>query len=51
MNPTREMKLSMSIVSEVEKVCKERNISRAELSGMLYVSPPYITMLFNGIRP
>jgi transcriptional regulator with XRE-family HTH domain len=50
MKQSREMVVSMSIIAEVEQVCRERNISRAELSRMVYVTRGYITQVFRGDR-
>jgi transcriptional regulator with XRE-family HTH domain len=45
------MIVSMTIVAEVEMICKERGITRAELSRMIYVSRSYVTQVFKGQAP
>ena len=42
--------LSYRFLSEVQKICDKRKISRAELAEMTGVSRSYITQLFRGTK-
>lgn len=42
--------ISYRILSEVERLCDDKVISRKELAGMLGTSASYITQLFRGNR-
>lgn len=42
--------ISYRILSEVEKICDEKNIKKKELAQMTGTSKSYITQLFNGTK-
>lgn len=42
--------ISFAFLSEVEKICEERGISRTELASKLETSKSYITQLFRGTK-
>jgi transcriptional regulator with XRE-family HTH domain len=46
----RGQMISYRILSEIEKICNDRIISRKELAVLVGVSPSYITQLFRGNR-
>jgi ribosome-binding protein aMBF1 (putative translation factor) len=42
--------ISFRILSEVEKLCEEKKISKKELAAKVGTSGSYITQLFNGTK-
>lgn len=42
--------ISYRILSEIEKMCDDKNIKKADLAQMTGVSKSYITQLFNGTK-
>lgn len=44
----RAQMISYRILSEIEKLCEEKNIKRKELAAMVSTSASYITQLFRG---
>jgi len=44
----RAQMISYRILSEIEKICDERNIRMKDLAAMVETSPSYVTQLFRG---